>query len=137
MTSYRRLRGEIWKPELAEFGEKVMARRPRAEPGWDPGIYLGTHWDSAEHFVADEDGSARKVRSIRRRPPQDRWDREMILRVAGVPGDASRRFEDREQPPEAAPPAKAIVIPHPPELPPSPRLRRGFRIELPDLHLYG
>jgi hypothetical protein len=142
MTPYRRLRGEAWKPELAEFGEKVLARRPRArdqpdaEPRWDQSIYLGTKWGTTEHFVGDADGAVRKVRSIRRMPLQDRWDRELILKVTGVPGDAGRKFEDREMPPGAAPPAELIVIPHPPEAPLGPQ-RRGFRIEKADLVKHG
>ncbi len=84
---YMRLRGEIWKPELAEFGTQVLARRPRArmqpdaEPRWEKGVYLGTRWGSAEQFVADEAGAVKKARSIRRRPMQERWDREQVLRV--------------------------------------------------------
>ena len=142
MTPYRRLRGEAWKPELAEFCEKVMARRPRArdqpdaDPRWDPCIYLGTKWGTAEHFVGDADGVVRKVRSIRRVSVQDRWDRELILRVTGVPGDAGRRFEDRQLPPAAAPPGEVIVIPHPPEVPLGPQ-RRGFKILKADLVKYG
>ena len=45
MTSYRRLRRWAWSPQVASFGEQVLARRARAlaqgglEPGWDLSTY--------------------------------------------------------------------------------------------------
>ncbi len=81
------------------------------------------HWGSAELFVADETGAVKKVRSIRRPPMQERWDREQVVRVTGVSDEPGLGFEDRELPMEGAPQAEIIVIPHPPELPAAPSLR--------------
>ena len=143
MTSYRRLRGEVWKPQLAEFAECILARRPAArgqadaEPRWDSGIYLGTRWGSAEHFVGNADGTVRRVRAVRRRPLPERWVRDEVDRVAGVPDEPLRLHADRAAPPVPPPPDDAAVVPHPPNLPELPRLRRGFRIEAADLREHG
>ena len=78
MTAVRRLRGKDWAPKIAEFGEQVLMRRPRAleqgsvEPRWDPSAYLGAKWGTAEHWVASS--------AIRRRPEASRWVAERVLR---------------------------------------------------------
>ena len=138
MTAYRRLRGRDWEPRLAEFAEQVLARRPRAllqgdaEPRWDMVTYLGTWWGSAEHWVADAEGTVRKVRTIRRRPLAERWDRELVMRITGVPDEPGRIGE------HAAPAQQEIVVvPHPAHAPEPPRLTRGFRIGVDDLRAHG
>ena len=96
MTAVRRLRGKDWQPEIAEFGEQVLMRRPRAldqsslEPRWDPGAYLGTRWGTVEHWVADVCGAAKKAHTIRRRPEASRWDAEKVLGVTGVHDEPDR-----------------------------------------------
>jgi hypothetical protein len=114
-----------------------MARRPRAllqgaaEPRWDQTTYLGTWWGTADHWVAGEDGKARKVRAIRRMSLNERWCQERIARITGVPDDPN--FEAEVD----APPVE--VVPHVPllEAPAPPRLTRGFRIEACDLREHG
>ena len=139
MTAHRRLRGTNWQPRLANFGEQVLARRPRAleqgdaEPRWDQVTYLGTHWGTAEHWIANASGIASKVRTIRRMPGHTRWSLERVTGVTGTPDDPNREGEaGGEEHPVA-------VIPHV-EVPgeaPAPRLTRGFRIEANDLRDHG
>ena len=127
MTAYRRMRGRSWDPRLAEFAEQVMARRPRAriqgdvEPRWDQVTYLGSWWGSAEHWVADADGTARKVRTIRRMPQAERWKPESVAHVTGLPDDPSCNLRAGEP---APPPAQGVILP-PDEVPELPQLRMG------------
>jgi hypothetical protein len=137
MTSYRRLRGRNWEPRIAMFGEQMMARRPRAllqgdaEPRWDHTTYLGTWWGTADHWVAGEDGLARKVRAVRRKPINERWSQERIAGIIGIPDNPELKADEDAVPPE--------VIPHVPlqEEPVPQRLTRGFRIEAGDLREHG
>lgn len=137
MTPYRRMRGRNWEPRLAEFGEQVMARRPRAldqealAPRWDSATYLGTRWGSAEHLVALEDGTVVRVRAIRRVPEAGRWSGERVAKISGVPDEPQRHGC-----PEAVPPAAEVeVIPH--DDPPLVRSTRDFRIGVEDLAAHG
>ena len=139
MTAYRRLRGRDWQPRIAEFAEQVHARRPRAllqgdvEPRWDEVTYLGSRWGSAEHWVADADGTARKVRAIRRTPLAERWSSAKVLGVTGLPDEPGCR----DGVAAAAPAPEVGVIPHAePDVEP-PRLTRGFRINAEDLRAHG
>jgi len=138
MTGFRRLRGRDWTPKIAEFGEQVLARRPQAreqqslEPRWDQATYLGTRWGTVEHWVADADGRARKVHTIRRVPENARWVPERVLGVTGVPDEPGRL----EAPGQA--PAPVVVVPAAPEEAAEPaRLTRGFFIQQRDLVRHG
>jgi hypothetical protein len=139
MTAFRRLKGRNWEPRVAEFGEQVQARRPRArlqgdaEPRWDQTTYLGTRWGTAEHWVADADGTARKVRAVRRMSLADRWCPAKVSAITGLPDDPSCRDGGGE--PAAMP--EAGIVPHPDPLAEPARLRRGFRIEASDLQQHG
>ena len=81
--------------EFVPFREKVLARPISSEPlnRMNPrhkfGVWLGVRNNSAECFVETADGvfGAREVRSIEQ---QDRWDKEAINNVIGVP----RRIAD-------------------------------------------
>ena len=127
MPAFRRLRGRSWEPSLAVFGEQVLARRPRAleqgdmEPRWDQVTYLGSRWGTAEHWVADEAGTARLVRAIRRKPMQERWSAERLARITGLPDEPLRS----EGGPAVAPAPPLEVVPHPDQDVPAPRVTRG------------
>lgn len=137
MTAFRRVRGKDWTPQLASFGEQVMARRPRAlaqaglEPRWDLGTYLGTRWGTAEHFVANTNGTVHLTRSIRRVPEARRWEATIAQTVSGVPEEHGRlRGEPAAVQPAVAWPAEE------PEAPPR-RLVRGFHIRQDDMLRHG
>jgi hypothetical protein len=139
MTAFRRLRGRPWEPSLAVFGEQVLARRPRAleqgdmEPRWDQVTYLGSRWGTAEHWIADEDGTARLVRAIRRKPMQERWSAERLARITGLPDEPLCR----EGGPAVALAPPPEVVPHPAHDLPAPRGTRGFHIREADLREHG
>ena len=138
MTAFRRLRGRAWEPKIAEFGEQVLARRPRAleqaalEPRWDKATYLGTQWGTAEHWVADEDGVVSRVGAIRRVSEGERWSLAKVLGATGVPDEPGRR-----QNPNVPVPAPGVV-PHPEGGDEEPaRQTRAFWITKQDLVRHG
>jgi hypothetical protein len=135
MTAFRRLRWRPWEPSLAMFGEQVLSRRPRAleqgdmEPRWDQVTYLGSRWGTAEHWVADEAGTARLVRAIRRKPMQQRRSAERLAGIKGLPDEPLRS----EGGPAVAPAPPPEVVPYPDQDVPAPRVTRGFHIREADL----
>ena len=90
-TAYERSRGKVAKMPGLEFGEGVLWKR-RREGGplgkltcmWEDGIFLGIKGSTGEMIVGDEKGVWR-TRTIRRKPVGDRWDRENLKYVGGVP----------------------------------------------------
>ena len=65
-----------------------MAMQPR-EPNdlqrrWATGIWVGRRFGSTTNLVIAEDG-ALEVRTIRRMPGAERWDRELVERVVATP----------------------------------------------------
>ena len=89
-TPFERLHGKKPTQEFVPFGEKVLARRVTTEPmnrmnpRYQYGIWLGMRNNSADCFIGNADGVFR-AREIRRLEPRDRWDREAINNVIGVP----------------------------------------------------
>ena len=89
-TPFERLHGKKPTQEFVPFGEKVLARqvttepRNRLNPRYQYGIWLGVRNNSAECFIGNADGVFR-AREIRRLEHRDRWDKEAINSVIGVP----------------------------------------------------
>ena len=89
-TPFERLHGKKPTQEFVPFGEKVLARRVTTEPmnrmnpRYQYGIWLGMRNNSAECFIGNAEGVFR-AREVRRLEPRDRWDREAIRSVIGVP----------------------------------------------------
>ena len=89
-TPFERMHGKKPPQEFVPFGEKVLARRVTTEPRnrMNPrylyGVWLGMRNNSAECFIGNARGVFR-ARETRRLEPQDRWDKEAINNVIGVP----------------------------------------------------
>ena len=72
-----------------EFGERVLAQplrtlaegRGNLEERFVEGIVVGYRERSEETIVATADGIIRS-RSIRRRPPEERWSRDAVIEVS-------------------------------------------------------
>ena len=98
-TAYERSRGKMAKLPGVEFGEGVMWKR-RREGGplgkltsmWDDGIFLGVKGSTGEMIVGDEKGVWR-TRTIRRKPEGERWSRENMERIGGVPWRMTKEAE--------------------------------------------
>ena len=74
-----------------EFGEAVMwKRRPQGGPLgklsclWSDGIYLGVKGSTGEYIVRDGAG-VWKTRTVRRKIEPERWNKDTIKLVGGVP----------------------------------------------------
>ena len=95
-TPFERMHGKKPPQEFVPFGEKVLARRVTTEPRnrmnprYQYGVWLGMRNNSAECFIGNADGVFR-AREIRRLEPQDRWDKDAINNVIGVPLEDDRR----------------------------------------------
>ena len=89
-TPIERMHGKKPTQGFVPFGEKVLARRVTTEPRnrmnprYQYGIWLGMRNNSAECFIGNADGVFR-ARGIWRLEHQDRWDKEAIGSVIGVP----------------------------------------------------
>jgi thiol-disulfide isomerase/thioredoxin len=91
LTGYRRLRGRDYDRVAIEFGECVWyllnkdKNRGKISPRWATGVYLGSREESNEILIGTSDGVI-KARSFRRQGrDEDRWSRDRIMDVKGVP----------------------------------------------------
>ena len=89
-TPYQRLRGKKLQHELVEFGERVMfmpldaLKHGKLQPRWLNGVYLGIRLETSERLVGTSEGVF-ECRSIRRILEVERWSKEDILGIKGVP----------------------------------------------------
>jgi len=90
-TGYERCKGKIARLPGMEFGEGVMWKRRRQEGPlgklscmWEDGIYLGVKGTTGEMIVGDRKGVWR-TRTVRRKTLAERWTRENLEMVGGVP----------------------------------------------------
>ena len=90
-TPYERLKGKKARLPGMEFGEAVMWKRsPQGGPLgklsclWSDGIYLGVKGSTGEFIVGDCVGMW-KTRTVRRKIESERWNKDKIKLVGGVP----------------------------------------------------
>ena len=141
MTAYRRLKGREFQKAIVEFGECIWylktkdGSRGKLDPRWDTGVFLGVREESNEVVVGTNEGVI-KCRTFRRKGSQEeRWNRDTILGIKGVPWQPNPRvntFDIRSR----------IVVPveQPSEVEVG-RMRefarRRWRIEASDLSTHG
>ena len=93
-TPWRRLTGRSWNHELAEFGEqvagKLAARRAASKnktktvyknkvaTKFVKGTWVGMTDRSNENIIITSQGKAVRVRTVKRRPIEVRWDAEAV-----------------------------------------------------------
>ena len=76
--------------ELVEFGARVLYQPLNhkslgsAQPRWAEGAYVGRRMNTGEKLIATAGGVC-KERSIRRRPANEMWDPDVILKVTSSP----------------------------------------------------
>ena len=90
-TAYERLNGKKAKHGGFELGEGVLWKRRRAGGPlgkltcmWEDGIYLGVKATTAEVIIGTKSG-VWVTRTVRRKPLEERWDKENLELVGGVP----------------------------------------------------
>ena len=142
-TPYQRLKGKQWKAPLPPFGEVIEYRRKtpkKYDAKWQKGLYIGLREQSGEKIVSSADGQKTfVVQSIRRKPPAERWDGDMLKAVVGVPWCPNPERGDRlDLPSPIVLPAKNPTVPHVPttgrKVEDKPR---AYYIKPADLEAYG
>jgi hypothetical protein len=89
-TAYRTIHGTDASERLGHFGERVFflvpeRRRSNLHLRWGSGVYLGTRVTSNEALIGLADGDVTRARYVARRVPNQRWSKDAILSVRGVP----------------------------------------------------
>ena len=99
-TPYERVKGRAARIGGVEFGEGVLWKR-RRQGGplgklscmWEDGIYLGMKGTTGETIVGNKEGVWR-TRTIQRKIEGDRWRKENLDLVGGVPWKIGEEGED-------------------------------------------
>ena len=101
-TPWQRVKGRSFRQLLLGFGEcvlyKLPVKGPHSRPDgnmgsrWLEGVFLGYSRSSNTYIVATVDGVV-NVRSIYRRPAENRWSFERVARIAATPWSTRERPE--------------------------------------------
>ena len=92
-TPFQRIRGKQFSGKICELGEYVHALKCKRSPvphrykydtRWFDGVFLGFKGLTNEFLIGTPDG-VKAVRTIRRRPIQDRWNTEALNNFRGLP----------------------------------------------------
>ena len=105
LTAFRRLRGKEFRADVCEFGECVWYMKPgmvgkdKFDRRWEDGLWLGVVNESGENIIGTREGCV-KVRAVKRKPIQDRWDKDWMHAIQGVaweviPGHPERELKSR------------------------------------------
>ena len=78
---------------LASPGERILCKpmsggrtaSAKMEPRFRPGIFLGIVERTGEVIVGLEDGTVGRCRDFKRVVPSERWDKELVLNLKGLP----------------------------------------------------
>ena len=91
-----------------------MTGKEKLDPKWEEGIWMGILEESGENIIATADGCI-KVRSIRRKAPEDRWSNALLDQVKGSPWEPVPGHPDREIKTKVmiATPAAEMEVPEP------------------------
>ena len=94
-TPYHRVMGRPSSKAIMEFGEQVLAKPMRSiksrrkkslKSKWVFGAWVGATSRSSEHLVVLQDGGAAiKVRTVKRRPEDERWCARAIQDIVAYP----------------------------------------------------
>ena len=100
--------GRKWRGRLLEFGEQVLAKltKPKpqsrmarkAGPKFVQATWLGINERTGEHLVVARNGKAFRIRTVKRRSEQLRWQKEAIQAIVATPRrpDPTRAAEAEE-----------------------------------------
>ena len=100
LTPWRRMTGRHWSGMVAEFGEQVMGKLAKKQPGSTKkqkrgktkltarsihGTYVGIWPRTGEHLLAVHNGEVIRVRTIHRLTADKQWDADAVLAVRATP----------------------------------------------------
>ena len=104
----QRLLGKTSQKPILEFGEQVLAKPLRAKKTtkklslrtkWVNATWLGMSEKTGEHIVAVENGGAAiRVRTVKRKPKEDRWSEEALNKIQATPRRPNPKDERQEEP---------------------------------------
>ena len=101
LTAHRRLRGKEFRADVCEFGECVWYMKPgsvgkdKFDRRWEDGVWLGIVNESGENIIGTKEGCI-KVRAVKRKPIQNRWDKDNMRLIRGVPWEVIPGHPERE-----------------------------------------
>lgn len=75
----------------------INRRRMKADPWWRPGIYLGRAQRTNEHMLGGGGGMFLS-RSVRRRPPSEAADKDLLLVMKGTPWEFRQESKPGRRP---------------------------------------
>ena len=110
-TPYFAFHGKRPADRLVEFGERVffyVPRKTRAklDHRWRLGIFIGLSSNSNEVFIGLPNGNVVKSKTVARVMIANRWNKDAVLKVRGIPGslnpagteDINPKIEESESP---------------------------------------
>ena len=96
-AAYERQRGRRCRMPIAIFGEKIFYKaldnkkeKGKMDAQWETGIWLGVAPETNESLVGTSAGVTRAY-AIKRRPSEERWDKDMIKSLVGTHPAAESR----------------------------------------------
>ena len=144
-TAYFRIKGKRSSANIVPFGEKVLfmpakdksQRKNLLEPRFIDGIWAGIDAGSGESIILTPSG-VRKARTVKRLPEGERYDREFLTRVKGMPWEegAIQDNEDTEIPTVETPKAQEETRPEEQEEH-SVKQKRRWKITKNDIEAFG
>ena len=90
-TAHEKIRGKKFRRETAEFGECVWYLKPGTKgkekwvSRWGDGVWLGIRDESGETIIGTKQGTIKVATFRRKGDPAERWNKEEIMGIVGVP----------------------------------------------------
>ena len=91
LTAFWRLREKKFRVDVCEFGECVWCMKigsvgtDKFDRKWEEGVWLGIVHESGENIIGTHEGCGVKVRAVKSKPIQQRWDKDHLGLMRGVP----------------------------------------------------
>ena len=139
-TPYGKLHGREARERLCEFGVRFLfdvPKQSRAKTGvrWRYGFFIGRAMASDQNIIALGDGSVTRARAMVRVVPSQRWDADKLSRLTATPFNEKQASLDSIE--QEANPHEHAQSEQSQDEPDTLRARRGLKIELRHLGMYG
>ena len=130
-TAYERIMGNPCREEVLEFGESVYYKLGEDQVSdldarWASGTWLGKRWKSTEHLVHTAGGMI-KCRAVKRRPLENRWDREEVEAIVATPWRPNPSSDEGKAEARVLPPLPEVKLIKDPPRPKEPEVRAPLR----------
>ena len=103
-TPFERSTGKKWQVQLPEFGETVWFQplkgeraKGKLEAKFEEGIYLGVQEGSTMKWIGTTSG-VQRAWTVKCRPEEERWNRDLMQNLIGLPWQLKPRSEQMERP---------------------------------------